>query len=81
MPTSTHAAVPASASRKVSTATELPDAPGVNSMAFNSAGMDGAFKTGVAVTATVTFRKSVTVDTTSGGRRSSRSRWAVRIRC
>ena len=41
-------------------------APTVNSIVFNSAGNDGAFKTGDAVTATVTFSQSVTVDTTDG---------------
>ena len=41
-------------------------APTVTSVAFNSAGTDGAFKTGDAVTATVTFSASVTVDTTDG---------------
>ncbi len=40
--------------------------PSVDSIAFNSAGTDGAFKTGDAVTATVTFSESVTVDTTDG---------------
>ena len=44
----------------------LPPAPGVNSIAFNSAGNDGAFKTGDAVTATVTFSEAVDVDTTGG---------------
>ena len=45
---------------------EVPEAPSVDSIAFNSAGTDGAFKTGDAVTATVTFSESVTVDTTDG---------------
>ena len=40
--------------------------PSVASIAFNSAGADGAFKTDDAVTATVTFSESVTVDTTDG---------------
>ena len=35
--------------------------PGVDSIAFNSAGTDGAYKTGDAVTATVTFTEAVTV--------------------
>ena len=48
-------------------ASGTPDAPpSVSSIAFNSAGTDGAFKTGDAVTATVTFSASVTVDTTDG---------------
>ena len=38
----------------------------VNSITFNSAGMDGAFKTGDAVTATVIFSGTVNVDTTGG---------------
>ena len=63
----THTAVAASASHKVSgTTLVLVSAPTVNSIAFNSAGTDGAFKTGDAVTATVTFDESVTVDTTDG---------------
>ena len=41
-------------------------APAVSSIAFNDAGTDGAFKTGDAVTATVTFSASVTVDTMGG---------------
>ena len=41
-------------------------APTVSSIAFSNAGTDGAFKTGDAVTATVTFDESVTVDTTDG---------------
>ena len=45
---------------------EIPAGPSVASIAFNSAGMDGAFKTDDAVTATVTFSESVTVDTTDG---------------
>ena len=45
---------------------EIPAGPSVDSIAFNSAGTDGAFKTGDAVTATVTFSESVTVDTTDG---------------
>ena len=45
---------------------EIPAGPSVNSIAFNSAGTDGAYKTGDAVTATVTFSESVTVDTTDG---------------
>ena len=48
------------------TATYELTAPSVDSIAFNSAGSDGAFKTGEAVTATVTFSESVTVDTTGG---------------
>ena len=35
--------------------------PGIDSIAFNSAGSDGAFKTDDAVTATVTFDEAVTV--------------------
>ena len=45
---------------------EIPAGPSVDSIAFNSAGTDGAFKTDDAVTATVTFSESVTVDTTDG---------------
>ena len=45
---------------------EIPAGPSVDSITFNSAGTDGAFKTGDAVTATVTFDESVTVDTTDG---------------
>ena len=45
---------------------ETPTGPSVDSIAFNSAGTDGAFKTDDAVTATVTFSESVTVDTTDG---------------
>ena len=41
-------------------------APTVSSIAFNSAGNDNTFKTDDAVTATVTFSASVTVDTTGG---------------
>ena len=41
-------------------------APAVSSIAFNDAGTDGAFKTGDAVVASVTFDESVTVDTTDG---------------
>ena len=63
----THTGVAASASHKVSgTTLVLVSAPTVSSIAFNSAGMDGVFKTGDAVTATVTFDESVTVDTTDG---------------
>ena len=63
----THTAVAASASHKVSgTTLVLVSAPTVDSIAFNSAGTDGAFKTDDAVTATVTFDESVTVDTTDG---------------
>ena len=40
--------------------------PGVNSIAFSSAGVDNTFETGDAVTATVTFSEAVTVDTTGG---------------
>ena len=40
--------------------------PAVSSIAFNSSGADGWFMTGNAVTATVTFSESVTVDTTDG---------------
>ena len=61
----THTAVAASASHKVNGAT-APPAPTVSSIAFNSAGTDGAFMTGDAVTATVTFDDSVTVDTMGG---------------
>ena len=61
----THTAVANSASHKVNGAT-VPAGPTVDSIAFNSAGTDGAFKTGDAVTATVTFSESVTVDTTGG---------------
>ena len=61
----THGAVADSASHKVS-ATTAPPAPGVNSIAFNSAGADGAYKVGDAVEATVTFSEAVTVDTTDG---------------
>ena len=60
-----HDAVAASASHKVS-GTTAPPGPTVSSIAFNSAGTDGAFMTGDAVTATVTFDESVTVDTTDG---------------
>ena len=45
---------------------EIPAGPTVSSIAFNSAGTDGAFKTGDPVTATVTFSESVTVDTMDG---------------
>ena len=45
---------------------EISAGPSVDSIAFNSAGADGAFKTGEAVTATVTFSEAVTVDTTDG---------------
>ena len=63
----THTAVAASLSHKVSgTTLVLVSAPTVDAIAFNSAGTDGAFKTGDAVTATVTFSESVTVDTTGG---------------
>ena len=63
----THTGVAASASHKVSgTTLVLVSAPTVSSIAFNSAGTDGVFKTGDAVTATVTFDESVTVDTTDG---------------
>ena len=63
----THTAVAASASHKVSgTTLVLVSAPTVDAIAFNSAGTDGAFKTDDAVTATVTFDESVTVDTTDG---------------
>ena len=41
-------------------------APTVNSIAFNSAGADGAYKVGDAVEATVTFSEAVTVDTMDG---------------
>ena len=41
-------------------------APTVDSIGFNGAGSDGAFKTGDAVKASVTFTESVTVDTTGG---------------
>ena len=61
----THSAVAASASHKVNGGPSLAG-PTVDSIAFNSAGTDGAFKTGDAVTATVTFSESVTVDTTDG---------------
>ena len=61
----THGAVAASSSHKVDGAT-APPAPTVDSIAFNDAGTDGAFKTDDAVTATVTFDESVTVDTTDG---------------
>ena len=61
----THTAVAASSSHKVNGVT-VPTGPGVDAIAFNSAGSDGAFKTGDAVTATVTFSASVTVDTTDG---------------
>ena len=58
----THTAVAASASHKVSgTGIVLITAPAVSSIAFNDAGTDGAFKTGDAVTATVTFDEAVTV--------------------
>ena len=40
--------------------------PGIDAIAFDSAGADGAFKTGDAVTATVTFSEAVTVDTSGG---------------
>ena len=40
--------------------------PGIDSIAFNSAGPDNTFDTGDAVTATVTFNEAVTVDTTGG---------------
>ena len=63
----THTAVAASASHKVNgTGIVLITAPAVSSIAFNDAGSDGAFKTDDAVTATVTFDESVTVDTTDG---------------
>ena len=45
---------------------EIPAGPSVDSIAFNDAGTDNTFKTGDAVTATVTFDESVTVDTTGG---------------
>ena len=61
----THTAVAASASHKVS-GTTAPPAPTVSSIVFNSAGSDGAFKTGDAVVASVTFSEAVTVDTTGG---------------
>ena len=61
----THGAVAAAAGHKVNGAT-APPAPTVASIAFNSAGTDGAFKVDDPVTATVTFDESVTVDTTGG---------------
>ena len=60
-----HTALAADTDHKVS-ATTVPPGPTVDSIAFNSAGVDGAFKTGDAVTATVTFSEAVTVDTTGG---------------
>ena len=42
------------------------DLPGIDSIAFNSAGPDNTFEAGDAVTATVTFDETVTVDTTGG---------------
>ena len=63
----THTALAASSSHKVAgTTLVLVSAPTVDAIAFNSAGTDGAFKTDDAVTATVTFDESVTVDTTDG---------------
>ena len=75
----THDAVADSASHKVSATTVLAN-PTVDSFAFNSAGSDNTFAIDDAVTATVTFSEAVNVVTT-GGRRSSRSIWAVRTRC
>ena len=40
--------------------------PGIDSIAFNSAGPDNTFDTGDAVTATVTFDEAVDVDTSGG---------------
>ena len=60
-----HTALAADTDHKVS-GTTVPAGPTVDSIEFNSAGSDGAFKTGDAVTATVTFDESVTVDTTDG---------------
>ena len=42
------------------------DVPGIDSIAFNSAGPDNTFYLGDAVTATVTFDEAVYVDTTGG---------------
>ena len=60
-----HMALAADTDHKVN-GTTAPPGPTVSSIAFNSAGTDGAFKTGDPVTATVTFSESVTVDTTDG---------------
>ena len=62
----THAAVAASSSHKVSGTTDPNPGPTVASFGLNSAGTDGAFKTGDAVVASVTFSEAVTVDTTGG---------------
>ena len=40
--------------------------PGINTVAFNSAGTDGAYKAGDKVTVGVVFNEAVTVDTTGG---------------
>ena len=61
----THTAVAASSSHKVS-GTTVPAGPTVDSIGFSSAGSDNTFKTDDAVTATVTFDESVTVDTSGG---------------